>query len=361
MKSWWVPHEISCKLSSDTFLSNLDSFNLAQCISDNIDNLENIVDRIHPSTLVTLSILLFATHQTHHARVVFCGWAPFDSHRGTGVGGEGVWGQTELDWLLATERPYAHYFLAIVPNASHCRGVVQTEYQNMRENVSPKNAKNAPWLQIAEYLIFCTRDDKDVHNALLTARKMEITNTNTQKLTLLYFTSCTPSSQWENWIFLFELFPTALCPIIFKKYFFRNTFSRIQYSPYFWQWKLPLDRVNMWARQFWHILKQSHSRWGIPRIPHTSIFGVEASLKGRVQKKGENVQIPSREVCMKAPLAVNTFIFCLLPSPNFTWLELLTGSRAGWRLAPSCPSVTAAAFLFVWWGSAELVGVSKHC
>ena len=57
----------------------------------------------------------------------------------------------------------------------------QIEYQNMRENVSPKNAKNAPWLQIAEYLIFCTRDDKDVHNALLTARKMEITNTNTQK------------------------------------------------------------------------------------------------------------------------------------------------------------------------------------
>ena len=63
----------------------------------------------------------------------------------------------------------------------------QTEYQNMRENVSPKNAKNAPWLQIAEYLIFCTRDDKDVHNALLTARKMEITNTNTQKYTFFIF------------------------------------------------------------------------------------------------------------------------------------------------------------------------------
>ena len=62
----------------------------------------------------------------------------------------------------------------------------QTEYQNMRENVSPKNVKNAPWLQIAEYLIFCTRDDKDVHNALLTARKMEITNTNTQKYTFSY-------------------------------------------------------------------------------------------------------------------------------------------------------------------------------
>ena len=64
--------------------------------------------------------------------------------------------------------------------------IYQTEYQNMRENVSPKNAKNAPWLQIAEYLIFCTRDDKDVHNALLTARKMEITNTNTQKYTFSY-------------------------------------------------------------------------------------------------------------------------------------------------------------------------------
>ena len=47
-----------------------------------------------------------------------------------------------------------------------------------KENCMKMSApKTAFWLQIAEYLIFCTRDDKDVHTALLTARKMKITNT----------------------------------------------------------------------------------------------------------------------------------------------------------------------------------------
>ena len=40
--------------------------------------------------------------------------------------------------------------------------------------------KTAFWQQIAEYLIFCTSVDKDVHNALIAARKMEITITKTK-------------------------------------------------------------------------------------------------------------------------------------------------------------------------------------
>ena len=147
--------------------------------------------------------------------------------------------------------------------------------------------KTAFWLQIAEYLIFCTRDDKDVHNALLTARKMEITNTNTQKYTFFIFYILYTVLAMRKLDFSLWIISNRPLPHYFQKVFFRNNFSRIQYSPYFWQWKLPLDRVNMWARQFWHILKQSHSWWGIPRIPHTSIFGVEASLKGRVRKKAK--------------------------------------------------------------------------
>ena len=42
--------------------------------------------------------------------------------------------------------------------------------------------KTAFWLQIAEYLMFCTRDYKDVHNALRTTRKMDITNTNIENV-----------------------------------------------------------------------------------------------------------------------------------------------------------------------------------